>query len=258
MITLTGSVHVGKQLAQFAGAAMKPALMELGGHAPVLIGEGVNAAEIGRQAAISKMRMAGQICAAPTRFIAHESVYYEFVSAFANAARDIHVGDGFQPGVQMGPVANARRLATMEALVADAKARGARVAAGGHRIGERGYFYAPTVLAEVPLDADAMNLEPFGPLGLCVPVHSLDEGLALANKLSVGLSAYAFTNSLHDAERITRELECGVLSINHFGSPGAEAPFGGVKESGMGREGGAESLDAYMVTKTVLQKTARV
>jgi hypothetical protein len=128
---------------------------------------------------------------------------------------------------------------------------------GGHRIGERGYFYAPTVLADVPLEADAMTSEPFGPLGLCVPVASLDEGLELANKLSVGLSAYAFTNSLHDAERISRELECGVLTLNSFATPGADAPFGGVKESGIGREGGAESLDAYLVSKTVLQSTAR-
>ncbi|QDL38687.1 NAD-dependent succinate-semialdehyde dehydrogenase [Rhodoferax sediminis] len=258
MVTLTGSVHVGKQLSQLAGAAMKPVLMELGGHAPVLIGEGVDAAKIAQQAATSKMRMAGQICASPSRFIVHRSVYEDFVSAFAKIARELRVGDGFEPGVQMGPVANARRLAAVDALVQDARTRGARVVAGGHRIGDRGYFYAPTILADLPVDADAMTTEPFGPLAMCVPVDSLDEALALANSLSVGLSAYAFTNSLHDAERISRELECGVLSINHLGSPGADAPFGGVKDSGIGREGGAESLDAYLVSKTVLQKTARV
>jgi succinate-semialdehyde dehydrogenase/glutarate-semialdehyde dehydrogenase len=258
MVTLTGSVQVGKQLAQLAGAAMKPVLMELGGHAPVLIGEGVDAARLGRHAATAKMRLAGQICASPTRFIVHQSVYEQFVSAFANAAQEIRVGDGFMPGVQMGPVASMRRLAAMDALVEDARARGARVAAGGHRIGERGCFYAPTVLADVPLDANVMKDEPFGPLGVCVPVPGLDEGLALANSLSVGLAAYAFTNSLHEAERMTRELECGVLSINHFGVPGAEAPFGGIRDSGTGREGGAESLDAYLVTKTVLQSTDQV
>jgi succinate-semialdehyde dehydrogenase/glutarate-semialdehyde dehydrogenase len=146
----------------------------------------------------------------------------------------------------------------MQSLVEDAKSRGARVAAGGHRIGERGYFYAPTVLADVPLAADVMTTEPFGPLAMCVPVDSLEEGIALANSLSVGLSAYAFTNSLEDAERVQRELECGVLTINSFATPGADAPFGGVKESGIGREGGAESLDAYLVSKTVLQSTARI
>ncbi|HSW16843.1 MAG TPA: NAD-dependent succinate-semialdehyde dehydrogenase [Ramlibacter sp.] len=258
MVTLTGSVAVGKQLAQLAGAAMKPAVMELGGHAPVLIGEGVDGAKVGRMAAAAKMRMAGQICASPTRFIAHRSVYEDFVSAFAGACAELRVGDGFAPGVQMGPVLNARRLAAMESLVADARSRGARVATGGQRIGERGFFYAPTVLADVPLDTEAMTSEPFGPLGLCVAVDSLEEGITLANKLSLGLSAYAFTNSLQDAERMSREIECGVLSINSFATPGADAPFGGVKDSGIGREGGAESLAAYLVSKTVLQSTARI
>ena len=258
MITLTGSVQVGKQLTQLAAVAMKPVLMELGGHAPVLIGADVDAANVGRLACASKMRMAGQICASPTRFIVHESIYDEFVAAFAGAASELRVGDGFEPGVQMGPVANGRRLSALEDLVEDATQRGARVAAGGHRVGERGYFYAPTVIADVPFRAKAMHEEPFGPLALCVPMRDLDEGILFANSLSVGLSAYAFTNSLQDAERIGREVECGVLSINHFGSPGAETPFGGVKDSGMGREGGAESLDSYTVTKTVLQRTARV
>jgi succinate-semialdehyde dehydrogenase / glutarate-semialdehyde dehydrogenase len=257
MVSLTGSVQVGKQLSQLAGAAMKPVLMELGGHAPVLIGEDVDAANVGRLAANAKMRMAGQICASPSRFIVHERIYEEFVSSFAGTASEFRVGDGFGAGVQMGPVVSGRRLAAIEELVHDAVSIGARVAAGGRRIGTRGFFYAPTVLADVPLHAKAMTAEPFGPLGLCVSVRSLDEGLALANSVSVGLSGYAFTNSLHDAERIGRELECGVVSINHFGSPGADTPFGGVKDSGMGREGGAESLDAYTVTKTVLLRTAR-
>ena len=258
MVTLTGSVGVGKHLSQLAGAAMKPVLMELGGHAPVIICEDVDVAHVGRLAAAAKFRMAGQICASPSRFIVHEPVYRDFVAAFAESAKQIHVGDGFQPNVQMGPVANARRLAEMETLVADARKCGAQVAAGGERVGTRGYFYAPTVIADVPLHARAMSHEPFGPLGMCVSVSSLDDAIAMANSLSVGLSAYAFTNSLHDAERIGRELECGVVSINHFGAGEADTPFGGVKESGIGREGGAESLDAYMVTKTILQRTARV
>jgi len=258
LVTLTGSVHVGKQLTQLAAAAMKPVLMELGGHAPVLVCEGVDAAAVGRLAAFGKVRVNGQICASPSRFIVHQSIYDRFVAAFAAAAAEIRVGDGFEPGVQMGPVANARRLAAMQAMVDDAKRRGARVAAGGHRLGDRGYFFAPTVLAEVPLDADAMTMEPFGPVGACVKVADLDEAIEVANNLSVGLAAYAFTNSLHDAERISRELECGVLSINHFGAPESDTPFGGVKESGIGREGGASSLDAYTVSKTVLQKTVRV
>ncbi|QDL38615.1 NAD-dependent succinate-semialdehyde dehydrogenase [Rhodoferax sediminis] len=258
MVTLTGSVQVGKQLSKLAGEAMKPVLMELGGHAPVLVCAGVDGAHVAQQAAAAKMRMAGQICASPTRFIVHRSVYDSFVSELSRIARELRVGDGFAAGVQVGPLMNARRVAAIEGLVQDAQARGARVVAGGQRIGQRGCFFAPTVLADVPLDAMAMSEEPFGPLALCVAFDTLDEALALANSLPLGLQAYAFTNSLEDAERIGRELECGALSINHMGAPGADAPFGGVKDSGLGRESGPGSLEAFLVTKTVLQKTTQV
>jgi succinate-semialdehyde dehydrogenase/glutarate-semialdehyde dehydrogenase len=258
LVTFTGSVQVGKHLTQLAAAAMKPVLMELGGHAPVLVCEGVDGAAVGRLAARGKTNASGQICASPSRFIVHHSVYQDFVSAFAEAVNKVRVGDGFRVDVQMGPVASARRLAAMQSLVDDAKNRGARIAAGGNRIGNVGYFFEPTVLADVPVDADAMTTEPFGPLCACVSVNDLGEAITLANSLSVGLAAYAFTNSLQDAERISRELECGVLSINHFGTPDADTPFGGVKDSGVGREGGPSTLDAYMVSKTVLQKTVRV
>lgn len=258
MVTFTGSVAVGKHLTQLAAAVMKPVLMELGGHAPVLIGADVDADALGRLAGNAKMRLAGQVCASPTRFIIHRKSYAAFVAAFAKVANEMRVGDGFEPGVHMGPLINERRLKAIDALVQDAVACGARVAAGGRRVGERGFFYAPTVLADVPAHAQAMSTEPFGPLALCVAVDDLDEAIALANNLSVGLSAYAFTNSLEEAERLTRELECGGLAINHFGMSGADTPFGGVKESGIGREGGPWSLEAYTVTKTVLQRTARV
>jgi succinate-semialdehyde dehydrogenase / glutarate-semialdehyde dehydrogenase len=258
LVTFTGSVEVGKHLTQLAAAAMKPVLMELGGNAPVLVCEGVDGAEVGKLAARGKINASGQICASPSRFIVHQSVYEDFVSAFAESVKQVRVGDGFGSEVQMGPVANARRLAAMEALVADASKRGARIAAGGARIGDKGYFFQPTVLADVPFDADAMTTEPFGPLGACVSVTDLSQAISVANSVSVGLAAYAFTNSLCDAERISRELECGVLSINHFGTPDADTPFGGVKDSGIGREGGPTSLDAYMVTKTVLQKAVKI
>ncbi|RZL90724.1 MAG: NAD-dependent succinate-semialdehyde dehydrogenase [Variovorax sp.] len=258
LVTFTGSVQVGKHLSQLAAQAMKPVLMELGGHAPVLVGDGVDAASVGKLAALAKARASGQICASPSRFIVHRSSYADFVDAFAKTLNELSIADGFSPGVGMGPVANARRLASAQALVDDAKRRGARVAAGGHRIGDRGYFFAPTLLAEVPLDAAVMTTEPFGPLASCVSVNDLEEGIELANSLPVGLAAYAFTNSLEDAERISRSLECGVLSINHFGTPDADTPFGGVKDSGIGREGGPTSLDAYLVSKTVLQSTSRV
>jgi succinate-semialdehyde dehydrogenase / glutarate-semialdehyde dehydrogenase len=258
MVTLTGSVGVGKHLSQLAGSFMKPVLMELGGNAPVLVCDGVDAAQIGRQAAMAKMRLSGQICASPSRFIVNQKVYDEFVSAFVVTAQAIRVGDGFDSGSQMGPVANARRLAMMQNIVDDARARGARIATGGHRIGNRGYYFAPTLIADAPLDSDAMRVEPFGPLGACVPFESLDEALRIANSISVGLSAYAFTNSLYESERIGRELDCGVVSINHFGAGGADTPFGGVKDSGIAREGGPTSLSAYTVSKTLLISTARV
>jgi succinate-semialdehyde dehydrogenase/glutarate-semialdehyde dehydrogenase len=258
LVTFTGSVGVGKHLTQLAAAAMKPVLMELGGHAPVLVCEGVDGAAVGRLAAIGKTNASGQICASPSRFIVHRTVYDDFVAAFSGAVKEVRVGDGFSKTAQMGPVASARRLSAMQSLVADAKQRGARIATGGNRIGDRGYFFEPTVLADVPIDADAMTIEPFGPLAACVRVDDLGEAIALANSLSVGLAAYAFTNSLQDSERISRELECGILSINHFGTPDADTPFGGVKDSGIGREGGPSTLDAYMITKTVLQKTVRI
>jgi len=258
LVTLTGSVGVGKHLSQLAAAAMKPVLMELGGHAPVLVCAGVDPVRVGRMAAQAKVRVNGQICASPSRYLVHESVYAGFVSAFVQTLNKVRTGDGLAPNVDMGPLANARRLAAMQALVDDARQRGATVAAGGQRIGTHGYFFQPTLLTDLPPDAAVMTTEPFGPVAGCVPFKTLDEALAIANGLSLGLAAYAFTNSLTDAERITRELECGVLSINHFGTPECDTPFGGVKDSGIGREGGIGALDAYLVSKTLLQSTQPV
>ena len=258
VITFTGSIAVGKHLTQLAAKEMKPAIMELGGHAPVIVCDDVDPVRVGHLAGAAQFRMAGQICVSPTRFIVHEAIYAPFVKAFAEAAGALKVGDGMAGGVQMGPMANGRRLAAIEELVEEAVACGARVASGGKRIGDRGFFYAPTVLADVPRTARAMSVEPFGPLGLCVPAASLDDAITLANSLPVGLAGYAFTNSVDAAERLGRSMECGIMSINHFGGPAADMPFGGVKQSGMGREGGHESLDAYTTTKMVSLKTARV
>ena len=240
MVTLTGSVGVGKQLTLLAAEGMKPVLMELGGHAPVLIDENVDAAAIGRLAVGPKFLMAGQYCACPTRYLVHRKVYDDFVGAFAEEASKLKVGDGFAEGVQMGPVIHRRRLETMASLVEDAVQHGARVVTGGERVGNRGYFFAPTVLADVPLEAAVMSVEPFGPLAACRPIDNLEEGLAIANGLPVGLAAYAFTNSLEKADWMSRELQAGSVAINVFRSPGNDAPFGGYKESGIGREGGEE------------------
>jgi len=258
LVSLTGSVGVGKRVSQLAAAAMKPVLMELGGHAPVLVCDDVDPVRLGEAAAAAKYRMSGQFCLCPSRFIVQRRLYADFVQSFARASALVKVGDGFQPDIEMGPVANARRLAAMQALVDDAAGRGARIATGGERIGQRGYFFAPTVLADLPNDALAMVQEPFGPVSACVASDSLDEAVALANGLPLGLGAYAFTNSLETAERLGRELDVGVLSINNFGTPGPGEPLGGVKDSGIGREGGPDSLAAYTVTKTILQSTAPV
>jgi succinate-semialdehyde dehydrogenase / glutarate-semialdehyde dehydrogenase len=258
LVTFTGSTGVGKHLTELAARAMKPVLMELGGNAPVLIGAGVDAGKVGELAAEAKTRASGLICASVSRFIVHESVYEEFVGSFAGSLGRLKVGDGFDPAAQMGPLANERRLQAAEAMVADARSRGARIATGGSRIGNRGCYFEPTVIADAPLDSSAMTVEPFNPIAACVPVPNLDVGLRIANGVSVGLAGYAFTNDLSESERIQRELQCGVLSINHFGTPDADTPFGGVKESGIGREGGPTSLDAYFIQKTVLQHTVPI
>lgn len=258
MVTLTGSVGVGKALARLAAEGIKPSLMELGGHAPVLIDENVDPVAIAKQAAGAKFRMAGQICAAPTRFIAHRSIYEEFVDTFAREADALRIGDGFEPDVNMGPVVNGRRVAEMESLVADAVDRGARIAAGGRRLGNQGFYYAPTVLADVSCDADAMTIEPFGPLALCLPMDSIEEGLAVANDSEVGLAGFVFSNSLDTLDLVSREMQTGMVSANGFVFTGPEAEFGGVKESGVGREGGEFGLDAYSVSKTVMRQSGRV
>jgi succinate-semialdehyde dehydrogenase/glutarate-semialdehyde dehydrogenase len=254
LITFTGSIPVGKHLAEMAGRHMKPAIMELGGHAPVIVCDDVDPAATAGTSVIGKSRNAGQVCVAPTRFFVQESIYEQFAQTFAEKATQLKIGNGLDPSIQMGPLANARRIDAMETLVADAKARGARVLAGGHRIGNRGYFFPLTVLADLPDDARAMNEEPFGPLALVNPVKTLDEAIEKANSLPYGLAGYAFTRSAGNADRLAENLEVGNLSINHFVASVAETPFGGVKDSGYGREGGAEGLQCYTIAKNVSHK----
>jgi len=254
LITFTGSIPVGKSLAEMAGRYMKPAIMELGGHAPVIVCDDVDPAATAATSVTGKSRNAGQVCVAPTRFFVQESIYKRFADTFAEKAAQLRVGNGLDPSTQLGPLANARRIDAMENFVADAKARGARVLAGGQRIGNNGYFFPLTVLADVPDGARAMRDEPFGPLALINPVRDLDEAIEKANALPYGLAAYAFTRSAENADRLATEVEVGNLSINHFVASVAETPFGGVKESGYGREGGTEGLQCYTVTKNVSHK----
>jgi len=249
LVAFTGSVPVGKRLAGLAAAVMKPALMELGGHAPVIVCEDADPEQAAARTAGSKFVNAGQVCTSPSRILVHESIHDEFVEAFVNAAESVKVGDGLEDGVRMGPLANERRLAAVEALVADAVERGAKVACGGARLDREGWFYPPTVLTEVPLDARVMREEPFGPIAPVISFGEVGEALEIANALPYGLAAYGFTESAATAARLKRGLEAGILSINHCAGSVPEAPSGGVKESGYGREGGSEGLDAYLVTK---------
>ncbi|CCV16570.1 NAD-dependent succinate-semialdehyde dehydrogenase [Mesorhizobium sp. STM 4661] len=258
LVTLTGSINVGKHLTRLAAETMKPVLMELGGHAPVLVDENVDPDSIAQLAVNWKYRMAGQFCSAPSRFLVHRSVYSDFVESLASKASKLVVGDGFAKDTQMGPVANRRRLDAMSGLVEDAVAHGARVVTGGQRVGNRGWFYAPTVLADVPLDARIMKEEPFGPLSPCAPVDSMDEALSISNSLDMGLAAFVFTNSMERADHLCRELQVGSVALNVFTSPGADAPFGGYRESGIGREGGPEMWNSYTVAKTIAERRVRV
>ncbi|MEU1511378.1 NAD-dependent succinate-semialdehyde dehydrogenase [Streptomyces sp. NPDC005811] len=251
LVAFTGSVPVGKLLAARAGQVMKPSLMELGGHAPVIVCADADPVTAARRAARAKFANAGQVCTSPSRFLVHASLVEEFTAEFVKAAEAVVVGDGLAPGTTMGPLANARRLTSLERLTADAVARGATVRTGGGRPDRPGYFFAPTVLTDVPPDAALMSEEPFGPIAPIVPFTRLDEALATANALPYGLAAYGFTASAATAERLSAELEAGILSLNHCGGSVHEAPSGGVKDSGYGREGGPEALDAYLVTKRV-------
>jgi succinate-semialdehyde dehydrogenase / glutarate-semialdehyde dehydrogenase len=255
-ITFTGSIPVGKHLAQLAAAQMKPAVMELGGHSPVIICDDSDAVAAARQGAAAKFRNAGQICTCPTRFIVQDKVHDVFVDTFAAAAKALKVGNGLEQGTQMGPLANERRVASLEAMVKDATEKGATVVAGGSRIGNRGFFFEPTVLTELSDEADVVNLEPFGPIAPVIRFSEFEEAIEIANRLPYGLCSYAFTNSQTRAYEFAHRVESGIMSLNHYGTSQPDTPFGGVKESGYGREGGYETLDAFMITKFISQKVS--
>jgi succinate-semialdehyde dehydrogenase/glutarate-semialdehyde dehydrogenase len=250
-ITFTGSTPVGKQLAALAGQHMKRATMELGGHAPVIVAADADIALAVKAAGGAKFRNAGQVCISPTRFLVHNSIRAEFVRALVAHAEGLKVGDGLAEGTNLGPLANARRLGAMTKVVADARAAGATVATGGERLGDKGNFFAPTVLDDVPLGADVFNNEPFGPVAAVRGFDTLDEAIAEANRLPYGLAAYAFTRAFNNVHALSGGLEVGMVWINQSATPWPELPFGGVKDSGYGSEGGPEALEAYLATKTV-------
>lgn len=250
-ISFTGSTAVGKQLAALAGSAMKRVTMELGGHAPAIIFADADLDAAAGQLVLMKFRNAGQTCIAATRFLVHESVHDAFLERFLAKVAQIKVGNGLDEGVTMGPLANVRRVQAMEVLIGDALAKGAQLACGGHRIGSVGNFFAPTVLTGVTPDMRAMNEEPFGPLALVRRFSCFEEVEQEINRLPYGLATYAYTRDAATIARLTHVVESGMLSINHLGLALPETPFGGVKDSGYGSEGGLEAVETYLVTKFV-------
>ncbi len=251
LVAFTGSTAIGRHLTGLASDHMTPVLMELGGHAPVIVCEDTDVRAAAISSAVRKMRNAGQVCTSPTRFFVHEDIFDEFLEVFTERAEATVVGDGMDPGVEMGPLANDRRLKAMTEMVADAREAGAALVTGGNRIGSTGYFFEPTVLAHVPDSARVMQEEPFGPLAIVNPVDSLDTAIERANAVPYGLAAYGFTNRADYVDRMVQEVEAGNLSINTLEASLPETPFGGVKWSGYGREGGAEGLHHYTVVKNV-------
>lgn len=251
-VSFTGSVPVGKHLTKLAAEGMKRTTMELGGHAPVLIFDDCDLEKTLDMVVTGKFRNAGQVCVSPTRFYVQSGIYDAFEKAFTKRAAKISVGDGFD-SVDMGPLANPRRPSAIGDMVADAKAKGADVRLGGERRGEDGFFFDPTVLSHVPLDAEIMNDEPFGPVAVMRPFDLIDEAIEQANRLPLGLAAYAFTSNLHTANIVGDAIEAGMVAINNLTVSPGDAPFGGVKESGHGSEDGPDGLKAYMVTKAIHQ-----
>jgi succinate-semialdehyde dehydrogenase/glutarate-semialdehyde dehydrogenase len=252
-ITFTGSVPVGKQLAALAASLMKRSTMELGGHAPVIVCDDADVDAAVKIMVPFKFRNAGQVCISPTRFYVQSGVYDRFVEAFVEKTKELKLGDGLAEGTKMGPLAQQRRVGAVAGFVDDAKARGAKVLTGGGALEGKGNFFAPTIITDVPDDSRLMTDEPFGPVAGMVRFKSLDEALKRANSLPYGLAGYAFTQNTKAALQIQNNLEVGMLTINHMGLTLAETPFGGIKDSGIGSEGGAETFDGYLNTKFVSQ-----
>ncbi len=255
-ISFTGSTPVGKHLAALAGGHMKRATMELGGHAPVLVFDDADVDNAINVMASTKLRNAGQVCVSPTRFLVQENAAEKFIDGFVAAMESATVGNGLDPETEMGPLANERRIPAMEAMIADAKSKGADVITGGERIGNQGYFFQPTVLRNVSPNTTAMNDEPFGPMALINTFKTYDEAVHEANRLPYGLAAYAFTSSAETLQKLSCEVESGMLTVNHVGLALPEVPFGGIQDSGYGTEGGSDAVEPFLETRFVTALTS--
>ena len=251
-VSFTGSTSVGKHLMRLCADSMTRVTMELGGHAPVLIFDDCDLEKTLDMVVPQKFRNAGQVCVSPTRFYVQRGIYEAFVKGFAERTAKVNVGNGLEDGTRMGPLANERRPQAISRLIDDARAKGARVLAGGER-GDKGFFFQPTLLADVPMEAAIMNEEPFGPVAVSRPFDTFDEVIEQANRLPYGLAAFAFTENGRRANLIGDLIESGMVGINTFNISGADTPFGGVKDSGFGSEGGKEGLESYQVVKAIHQ-----
>lgn len=252
-VSFTGSVAVGRYLAELSAATVKRTTMELGGHAPVIVCEDADVDRAVRETAAFKFRQTGQICAAPSRFLIHSSRYDEFAEKFVSFAQSVVVGNGLDDATTMGPLANVRRLEAMQAFVTDARERGGRILTGGERIGDRGYFFAPTVIGDATDEFDVMSQEIFGPIAPLSRFEDIDEAIARANSSELGLTAFTFTENERTARILSAEIEAGLVTVNTGGTSQPETPFGGVKQSGYGSEGGIEGLEAYTTRKLINQ-----
>ncbi|KQN64759.1 NAD-dependent succinate-semialdehyde dehydrogenase [Erwinia sp. Leaf53] len=252
-VAFTGSVPVGRLLSERAAAGVKPISLELGGHGPVLVFEDADIEAAAADGAANRFRGTGQICISSTRFLIQRGAYDRFVGRFVAATRELVIGDGMVQGTQVGPLANERQLEKMAALVDDAVAQGAVVLTGGKRLDRPGFFFEPTVLANVPLSARIMHEEPFGPIAVMRPFDTITDGLEEANRLPYALSAYAFTRSARTALDVGDGLEAGMIGINQYRIIATELPFGGMKESGHGSEGGREGIAPYLTNKFISQ-----
>ena len=251
-VSFTGSTNVGKHLMRLCADSMTRVTMELGGHAPVLIFDDCDLEKTLDMVVPQKFRNAGQVCVSPTRFYVQRGIYEAFVKGFAERTAKVKVGNGLEDGTRMGPLANERRPQAISRLVDDARAKGARVLAGGER-GDKGFFFQPTLLADVPMEAAIMNEEPFGPVAVSRPFDTFDEVIEQANRLPYGLAAFAFTENGRRANLLGDLIESGMVGINTFNISGVDTPFGGVKDSGFGSEGGKEGLESYQVVKAIHQ-----
>lgn len=252
-VTFTGSVPIGRLLSARAAEGVKPITLELGGHGPVLVFADADIEKAAVEGVANRFRGTGQVCISSTRFLIQREAYAEFVEHFVAATQALKIGDGTDPQTQVGPLANPRQLAKMEQLIADAVEKGARVLAGGEALPGAGFFFQPTVLADVPMSARIMHEEPFGPIAILMPFDELSDGLQEANRLPYGLSAYAFTSNARTAIDVADGLEAGMIGINQYRIVATELPFGGMKESGHGSEGGIEGIEHYLTNKFISQ-----